>query len=151
MSKVILCRGIQGSGKTTWAKNYCKTNPNTIRVNRDDIRKMFNSEWSKEIEVIVKKCELEAIRSAINIGFDVIVDDVSNLNIKTESLIRDIIREYNRVGFTFSKSHKECVLIYKDFFIPLDECVYNDSRRTNPIGRSIITDTYNKYSSIINS
>ena len=26
MSKIILCRGIQGSGKTTWAKQYCKKN-----------------------------------------------------------------------------------------------------------------------------
>lgn len=38
MSKIILCRGIQGSGKTTWAKQYCKEHPNSIRVNRDDIR-----------------------------------------------------------------------------------------------------------------
>ena len=42
MPKVILCRGIQGSGKTTWAKQYCKEHPNTIRVNRDDIRQMFS-------------------------------------------------------------------------------------------------------------
>lgn len=32
MAKIILCRGIQGSGKTTWAKQYCKGHPNTIRV-----------------------------------------------------------------------------------------------------------------------
>ena len=42
MAKIILCRGIQGSGKTTWAKQYCKEHPNTIRVNRDDIRQMFS-------------------------------------------------------------------------------------------------------------
>lgn len=42
MPKLILCRGIQGSGKTTWAKQYCKEHPNTIRVNRDDIRQMFS-------------------------------------------------------------------------------------------------------------
>lgn len=29
MSKIILCRGIQGSGKTTWAKQYCKEHPRT--------------------------------------------------------------------------------------------------------------------------
>ena len=38
MAKIILCRGIQGSGKTTWAKNYCNEHPNSIRVNRDDLR-----------------------------------------------------------------------------------------------------------------
>ena len=38
--KIILCRGIQGSGKSTWAKRYCEEHPNTIRLNRDDIRKI---------------------------------------------------------------------------------------------------------------
>ena len=150
MSKVILCRGIQGSGKTTWSKEYCNKNVNTIRVNRDDIREMFGIKWSKKLEAVVKSCEFEAIRSAINMGFNVVVDDVSNLNIETESVILSIIRQYNRAGFTFSKNHKECILIHKDFFIPLEECIKNDSKRVNPIGRDVITHTYNKYSSIIN-
>lgn len=41
MAKIILCRGIQGSGKTTWAKNYCNEHPNSTRVNRDDLRAMM--------------------------------------------------------------------------------------------------------------
>lgn len=149
MTKVILCRGVQGSGKTTWSKEYCKANHNTIRVNRDDIRKMFNQKWSKKLEIVVKSCELEAIRSAINVGIDVVVDDVSNLNPMTESTIREIIRKYNRAGFAFSKKHTECVLIYKDFFIPIGECIENDKKRKDNVGKDVIIDTYNRYKSTI--
>lgn len=80
MAKVILCRGIQGSGKTTWAKQYCEEHPNTIRVNRDDIRQMFSQKWSKELEQIVIDIELRAIDNALYEEMDVVVDDVSNLN-----------------------------------------------------------------------
>jgi len=41
MSKLIATRGIPASGKTTWAREYCLKNPNTVRVNRDDIRYTF--------------------------------------------------------------------------------------------------------------
>lgn len=40
MNKVIICRGIQGSGKSTWAKQWVKEDPNhRIRINQDDFRK----------------------------------------------------------------------------------------------------------------
>lgn len=39
MNKLIICVGISGSGKSTWSTNYIRENPNTLRINRDDIRK----------------------------------------------------------------------------------------------------------------
>lgn len=68
MSKIILCRGIQGSGKTTWAKQYCKEHPDSIRVNRDDIRAMMGCKWSQSLEVVVRSSELRAIEVAISLG-----------------------------------------------------------------------------------
>ena len=42
MSKIILCRGIQGSGKTTWAKQWVLEDPeHRVRFNNDDIRNML--------------------------------------------------------------------------------------------------------------
>ncbi len=38
-NKLIICVGISGSSKTTWSSQYIKDNPNTLRINRDDIRK----------------------------------------------------------------------------------------------------------------
>lgn len=41
-------------------------------------------------------------------------------------------------------------LQFKDFFdISLEECVKRDSKRENPIGEKVITETYNKYKDVI--
>lgn len=39
MKKLIILVGISGSGKSTWATEYIQKNPDTLRINRDDIRK----------------------------------------------------------------------------------------------------------------
>lgn len=36
MKKIILCRGIQGSGKTTWAKQWVLEKPTErVRINKE--------------------------------------------------------------------------------------------------------------------
>ena len=144
MAKIILCRGIQGSGKTTWAKQYCKEHPNTIRVNRDDIRQMFSQKWSKELEQIVIDTELRAIDNALYEEMDVVVDDVSNLNKYTVDKIWDIVRKYQQM-----RSISDYGIIYQDLFIPLEDCIERDSKRPNPIGEEVIRKTYEKYKDIL--
>lgn len=144
MAKIILCRGIQGSGKTTWAKQYCKEHPNTIRVNRDDIRQMFSQKWSKELEQIVIDTELRAIDNALHEEMDVVVDDVSNLNRYTVDKIWNIVEKYQQM-----RSVSDYGIIYQDFFIPLQDCIERDSKRPNPIGEEVIRKTYEKYKDIL--
>lgn len=144
MPKIILCRGIQGSGKTTWAKQYCKEHPNTIRVNRDDIRQMFSQKWSKELEQIVIDTELRAIDNALYEEMGVVVDDVSNLNRYTVDKIWNIVRKYQQM-----RGISDYGIIYQDFFIPLQDCIERDSKRPNPIGEEVIKATYEKYKSIL--
>ena len=38
---ILLTVGIPASGKSTWARNYVRENPDTIRVCRDDLRLMI--------------------------------------------------------------------------------------------------------------
>jgi ribonuclease HI/predicted kinase len=135
--KVILCRGIQGSGKTTWAKNYCANNPKTIRVNRDDIRALFCQKWSREFEEIVKHTELQALQKAIVSGYSVVIDDVSNMNSYTVKNIKAILPDGVEIT-------------YQDFFdVSLEECIERDSKREHPIGEEIIRNTYERYKDII--
>lgn len=45
----------------------------------------------------------------------------------------------------------KCTLEFKDFFdVSLEECIERDSKRENPIGEKVITETYDKYKDIIN-
>lgn len=141
MSNLIILQGIQASGKTTYAIEYCKEHPNTIRLNRDDIRSMFNCKWSRELENIVKNTEYFAMKDAFLRGFDVILDDVSNLNDQTLELINDILKD---IEPTVSVS-------YKRFYVTLEECIHRDSLREHPIGEKVIKDTYRRYNAKLSS
>ena len=52
--KIILCRGIQGSGKTTWARKWVLEDPeHRVRFNNDDIRNMLGKYWVTSRETLV--------------------------------------------------------------------------------------------------
>ena len=54
MSKIILCRGIQGSGKSTWAKQWVAEDPeHRVRFNNDDVRNMLGVYWVPSRESVV--------------------------------------------------------------------------------------------------
>ena len=80
MSTLYVTRGLPGSGKTTYAKNWVGENPKgRIRVNRDDIRMMlFGSKvgLSYEQEDLVTKVSRKAVKIGLRDGKDVIADDM---------------------------------------------------------------------------
>lgn len=148
MSKVIICQGIQGSGKSTWALNYVKEKPTErIRVNRDSIRKMFGKYWVPEREELCTEIEDKAIAYAIVKGFEVIIDDM-NLNPKTLEHIKELVLNVDN----------KADIIYKLFNTPLLDCLKRvDTRNSNlpedeqiPINAVVSTyETYkNKYNLI---
>lgn len=144
MSKIILCRGIQGSGKTTWAKQWVIEDPeHRVRFNNDDIRNMLGKYWVPNREHIVKVIKDEFLRESMVNNYDIVID---NMNLSDKELwhYNDIIDEYNRY-------HKPAYEIeFKDFFdTSLQDCIERDSKRPNPIGEEVIRKTYEKYKHII--
>lgn len=134
---IILVRGIQGSGKTTLAKNLVKYDNKLVRINRDDIRAMLCTEWSYAFESIVIKMQLSMVKAALDKGYSVVIDDVSNLNEKT----------INRLKQTFPNTEIQL----KDICLLTDvnECIRRDALRENPIGEKAIRETYNRYIDVI--
>lgn len=134
---IILVRGIQGSGKTTLAKNLVKYDKNLVRINRDDIRAMLCTEWSYAFEKVVIKMQLSMVKDALDRGYSVVIDDVSNLNEKT----------INRLKQTFPNTEIQL----KDICLLTDveECIKRDALRENPIGEKVIRETYNRYIDVI--
>lgn len=66
MSKIILCRGIQGSGKTTWAKQWVLEDPeHRVRFNNDDIRNMLGKYWVTSREHLVSDIKKDFMVSAM--------------------------------------------------------------------------------------
>ena len=76
MSKIILTRGLPASGKSTWAKEFVRFNPNTVRVSRDDLRaQMYPGADYRDIdEDLITEAETALVRAALRQGKTVVVD-----------------------------------------------------------------------------
>ena len=145
MPKIILCRGVQGSGKTTWAKQWVLEDPeHRVRFNNDD-RNMLGKYWVPSREGLVKDLKDLFLWKAMSYRF--IVIDNMNLNPKELEYYERVLNDWNNayapmIGLKYA-------LEFKDFFIPLQDCIERDSKRPNPIGEEVIRKTYEKYKSIL--
>ena len=144
MNKLILTRGIQGSGKTTWARQWVEEDPeNRIRINNDDIRNMLGKYWVTSRENLVSSIKKNMAEEAINRGYDIVVDNM-NLNPKEVLFWKDMVKMANMDpdGYQYE-------IEFKDFFIPLEECIRRDAMRPNPIGEKVIRETWKRYKHFI--
>lgn len=141
MAKIVLCRGIQGSGKTTWARQWVLEDPeHRVRFNNDDIRNMLGKYWVTSREHLVSDIKKGFMVSAMEFGYDIVVDNM-NFNPKEIEYYENLVD--STLGYMNCYS-----LEYKDFFIPLEVCIERDSKRENPIGEEV-RKTYERYKSII--
>lgn len=147
---IILTRGIQGSGKSTWAKSWVEEDPlNRIRYNNDDLRTMQGVYWPKDSKALDKKEKcVKAIKEMIielymSKGYDIVVDNM-NLNPKEYAYFKELSDKFNN-----KQSAYNYTVEFRDFFTPLEVCIERDANRANPIGAKVIKETYKRYSSLI--
>ena len=149
MPKIILTRGIQGSGKSTWAKKWVEEDSeHRVYWNNDDFRRVLGSYWAQERENFIYTMMYDFLNKAMLFGYDIVVDNI-NLDQKSWDSIQSLIDTFN--NYIFIRGLEEYyTLEFKDFFdISLEECIERDSKRENPIGEKVITETYNKYKDTI--
>lgn len=135
MSKLIICRGLPASGKSTWAKQWVLEDPeHRVRINQDDIRLMLGKYWVPSREKLVQEIQFDAIVEALSKEFDVVIDN-TNLNKK-------VLDGFNRLIKTFENYKIE----YKDFFdTPLSVCIERDKNRDLQVTEKVIRSFYNNY------
>ena len=135
MSKLIICRGLPASGKSTWAKQWVLEDPeHRVRINQDDIRLMLGKYWVPSREKLVQEIQFDAIIEALNREYDVVIDN-TNLNNK-------VLEQFNRLIKTFEDYEIE----YKDFFdTPLSVCIERDKNRDLQVTEKVIRSFYNNY------
>lgn len=145
MQKIIIIKGLPASGKTTWAREYQKANPNTKRINKDDLRAMMDLEWSHDNEKHTLMCRDELIELSILNGFDVIVDD-TNFAPKHEARIRELALSMAEIYKNTDSKPLEVEVSIKDFTdVSIETCIKRDKERANCVGADVITDMYTKY------
>lgn len=140
MNKIILTQGIQGSGKSTFARKWVEEDPiNRVRWNNDDCRRMCDPYSVLERESFITSIRHTFIHKAMIDKKDIVIDDM-NLNTRTTDYYEKIVKAYN------DQNIDKYVLEYKQFFdVSVEECIRRDSFRANPIGEQIIRSTYKKY------
>ena len=150
MPKIIICRGIPGSGKTTFAKNWVLEDPeHRVRFNNDDIRNMLGKHWVPSREGLVNDLKRTFLLSSMSYGFDIVIDNM-NLNPKELEYYNKVLDNWNNPeGIVSDMVRPKYDLEIKNFFIPLQDCIERDSKRESKIGEKIITEIYNKYKDII--
>jgi predicted kinase len=142
MNELIICRGIQGSGKSTWAKEWAKALPtHRIRFNWDDMRNMMGEYWVPERENtgVLKTLRASFLEEMMRKEWDIVVDNM-NLNPKDWEFYEGVVKAFNEANPT-----KKYEVKYKDFFTPVEECIRRDAMRPNPIGEAVIRATWKRY------
>lgn len=142
MSKrVIICQGLPGSGKTTWAKKLIDEYPHQYkRISKDDLRSMLdNGLHSRSNENFIVKVRDWLIWQILHDGKSVIIDD-TNLHDKHIYSIRESIEKWNK------EFNQQVSVEIKSFLdVPIDQCIENDLNRQNPVGEKVIRDMWEGY------
>ncbi len=133
--KLIVCKGLPGSGKSFWAKEFVKKNKGYLRINNDELRLMcFNRRFDKDDTGYIDDARDELVSYFMSRKNVSLIIDNTNLNPKKIKGYRDSAYE---ADFHFE---------IKDFTdVPLTMCIERDRLRENPVGEKVIRQMYNQF------
>ncbi|BEL11587.1 hypothetical protein Q0Z83_097780 [Actinoplanes sichuanensis] len=116
MTRLLITRGLPASGKTTFAR---KLQPDVVRVNRDDLRRMLHGRRlaTQRAEAQITQAQRAAVEALLRARGSVIVDD-TNLRAKT-------VREWAEMAARHNASFE----VHDFTDVPVDECVRRDADR----------------------
>lgn len=127
--KIILTRGIPGSGKTTYARKWVAEDPDwRIRINRDDLRFQIAAKYhglSRHQEETVTLLQKAQARAAIDAKLSAIVDD-TNLRAST-------VREWQELA-----AELDVPLEIVDIAVDVEEAIERDKLRDRQVGEEVI-------------
>jgi predicted kinase len=132
MPTLVITRGLPASGKTTWAKEQ----PDLVRVNRDDLRRMLHGGIrGGRAELQVTVAHRAAVEALLRAGTSVVCDDT---NLRSR-VVRELAEVAMRCGATWE---------VRDFTdVPLEECLRRDALREGDahVGEEMIRGMHQRY------
>jgi predicted kinase len=134
MVRLLITRGLPGSGKTTYARTL---QPLVVRVSRDDLRLMLHGRimLTDRAEAQVTAIQRGMVETLLRRGTNVIIDD-TNLRPKT-------VREWAELAAGCGASFE----VHDFTDVPLDECIRRDAVRPPEVrvGADAIRRMYDRY------
>ncbi len=133
---IIICRGLQASGKSTFSTAWVEESPATrTRINRDAIRYGYcNAGWGEFVdEAGVTTIEHTIARTIMGAGKrDLVID---NTNLKDAAVI-----PYLRLAKEFGYQ-----VVYQDFEVPLEELFRREAGRQSSLNAAVIQSYFDQY------
>ena len=138
--KAIITIGISASGKSTFAREYVQANPQSVKIDRDDLRFSLRAadnwgeyDFDQVIEKAITKAHETMIRHAGEKGYDVVIAE-TNLSKKTRARMISLLRAsgYNDIQF-------------KEFPINVEEAIARDAARQYSVGEKVIREQYSRF------
>lgn len=105
---------------------------------------MLGDYWVPNREKVVTATYNTVLAYGMEKGYNIVVDNM-NLNPKTCAELEKMVKDFNE-NYTYDWKYE---VEYKDFFIPVDECIRRDAMRPNPIGEKVIKATWRRYRDFI--
>lgn len=125
--KLVMLRGLPGSGKSTLSKEIMQKGGNYIRCNRDLLREMLHhGKWSGRNEGIVIDFEIAIAKKALSLGINVLIDDC-NFGQRNKDRWSTIA---NECGASFE--------IKTTTDTPVEVCIDRDALREKKVGAHVI-------------
>ena len=123
--KLIVCCGIQGSGKTYYSKEYIEKNPNTIHLSSDSIRAELYGDESiqgdpNEVFTLMQKRAVEALNNGQNVVYD-----ATSITRKDRAGIIGACPKFVKI-----ESHV--------VWAPIETCIERDAARERTVGKEVI-------------
>ena len=130
MSKIILLRGLPASGKSTWAKEFARVNPNVVRVSRDDLRAQMypGSDYRDIDEDLITGAETALVRAALRQDKTVVVDAMH--------LQQRYINRWQKLGYPVQ---------IVEFHTDEATLLVRNTNRDNRVPNHVIVDNYKKF------
>lgn len=135
MTKLVITRGLPGSGKSTWARQWTSEEPHArAEVNRDMLRVMMHGGYANA-EVMVTTASHATIRELLKRGVHVVCSDT---NLPQRSA-RDLAKIARATGAE--------VQVVDLTNVPLEVCLERNARRTDkePVPEARIREMHARY------
>lgn len=137
MKKVIIPRGIPGSGKTTWVKAQLATHPpgTAVRISNDDLSFMlYGQPWGTFFFSDATRETLHNLRISMLQTF-LKQDAITHVYVDNTNLATPTVKSLQEIALRY-----DAEFIVDDQFLAIDieECIDRDSKRDAPVGGDVI-------------
>ncbi len=127
MKTLLVLIGLPGSGKSTYAKEWVKEDPeNRVRYNNDDFRTMILKTWENKPNQVVIESKIALLKTWMRMGLDIVVDNTNLMPYEIESY-KVLVRDF-----------PEYEVILKIIDTPLEICKERNQTRDSHMDNSFL-------------